>query len=214
MWGGATLGMAVYGINDEQGFAANQLHLLFVPIMICYGFAFLLVQWNRLDVKFVLGRAAFITGLFLLSVYPMVYTMILASRKPTIMWPPYLPPYIAVLRSWMQPNEITASDMPWAIAWYADRRSVWLPDTVKNFSDLSDYKRLGGPISALYLTPISGSGNKWGDIVRGDYKDWGGIIQRTASLDKFPLKYPTLALGMNEECVFISDTDRTKIKAQ
>jgi dolichyl-phosphate-mannose-protein mannosyltransferase len=214
MWGGATFGMALYGVNDEQGFSANQLHLLFIPIMICYGFAFLLVQWNRLEVKFVLGRAAFITGLFLLSVYPMIYTMVLAGRKPTIMWPPYLPPYIAVLRSWMQPNEITASDMPWAIAWYADRRSVWLPDTVKNFSDLADYKRLGGPISALYLTPISGSGNKWGDIVRGDYKDWGGIIQRTASLDKFPLKYPTLALGMNEECVFISDTDRTKIKAQ
>jgi 4-amino-4-deoxy-L-arabinose transferase-like glycosyltransferase len=214
MWGGATFGMALYGLNDEQGFSANQLHLLFIPIMICYGFAFLLAQWNRLEVQFPLGRAAFITGLFAICAYPMVYTMILASRKPTIMWPPYLPPYIAVLRSWMQPNEITASDMPWAIAWYADRRSVWLPDTVKNFSDLADYKKLGGPIAGMYLTPISGSGNKWGDIVRGEYKDWGGIIQRTASLDKFPLKYPTLALGMNEECVFISDTDRTKIKAQ
>jgi hypothetical protein len=214
MWGGATFGMALYGLNDEQGFSANQLHLLFIPIMICYGFAFLVVQWSRLEVKFPLGRAAFITGLFALCAYPMVNTMVLAGRKPTIMWPPYIPPYIAVLRSWMQPNEVTASDMPWAIAWYADRRSVWLPDTVKNFSEMSDYKTLGGPIAALYLTPISGSGNKWGDIVKGDYKDWGGIIQRTASLDKFPLKYPTLALGMNEECVFISDTDRTKIKTQ
>ena len=114
----------------------------------------------------------------------------------------------------MQPTELTASDMPWAIAWYADRRSVWIPDTVQNFSELSDYKTLGGPISALYLTPISGSNNKYGDILKGEYKDWAGIIQHTANLEKFTLKYPTLALGVNEECVFISDTDRTKIKPQ
>jgi 4-amino-4-deoxy-L-arabinose transferase-like glycosyltransferase len=214
MWSGATLGIAVYGLNEEQGFAANQLHLLFIPIMVCYGLAFLLVQWNRLEIKFPFSRAAFIALLLLLCGYPMIYTILLAARRPAIVWPPYIPPYIAVLRSWMQPNEITASDMPWAIAWYADRRSVWLPDTIKNFSDLNDYKKLGGPIAGLYLTPISGSGNKWGDIVRGEYKDWSGIIQRTVSLEKFPLRFPTLALGTNDECVFISDTDRTKIKPE
>ncbi len=44
MWGGAFLGMMIYGISAEQGVAANQLHLLFVPIMTCYGLAYLLVQ--------------------------------------------------------------------------------------------------------------------------------------------------------------------------
>ena len=212
MWAGAVLGMAIYGINEEQGFAANQLHLIFIPILTCYGFALLLVQWNRLDIKFPFSRAAFITGLFLLCGYPMINTMLLTSRKPAVRYPPYIPPYLAVLRSWMQPNEITASDMPWAVAWYSDRHSVWLPDTVKNFNDLNDYKKLGGNIAAIYLTPISGSSNKWGDIVRGEYRDWAGIIQRTGSLEKFPLKYATLALGTNEESVFLSDTDRTKIK--
>jgi hypothetical protein len=213
MWGGATLGMAVYGISEEQGFAANQLHLIFIPIMTCYGYAFLLVLWNRLDIKFPFSRAAFIGLLMLLCGYPMIYTMLLASRKPTVLYPPYVPPYLAVLRSWMQPNEITASDMPWAVAWYSDRRSVWLPDTVKNFTELSDYKKLGGTIAAIYLTPISGSSNKWGDIRRGEYKDWAGIIERTANLEKFPLRYATLSLGVNEESLFISDSDRTKIKA-
>jgi len=212
MWGGAVVGMIVYGLSEEQGYAANQLHLLFIPIMICYGFAFLMVQWSRLELTFPFARAAFITGLFLLCSFPMLNTMVLSGRKPLIMWPPYVPPYIAVMRSWMQPNEIITSDMPWAIAWYADRRSVWLPDTVQNFTELSDYKTLGNSISALYLTPISGSNNKYGDIVKGEYKDWGGIIQHTSNLEKFSLKYPTLALGVNEECVFISDTDRTKIK--
>ena len=212
MWAGATLGMAVYGINEEQGFAANQLHLIFIPIMTCYGFAFLTVLWRRLEIKFPFSEIAFIGLLFLLCGYPMINTMLLSSRKPAVMYPPYIPPYLAVLRSWMQPNEITASDMPWAIAWYSDRRSVWLPDTVKNFNDLYDYKKLGGSVAAIYLTPISGSNNKWGDILRGEYRDWAAIIQRTANLEKFPLKYATLALGTNEEALFLSDTDRTKIK--
>jgi hypothetical protein len=214
MWGGALFGMALYGIREEQGFAANQLHLLFIPIMACFGLAFLLVQWNRLEMKMAFARAAFIGFLFLLCGLPLIYTTLLAGRKPQIVWPPYVPPYIAFLRSWMQPNEITASDIPWAIAWYADRKSVWLPDTVKTFGELSDYQVLGGPIAALYLTPVSGSDNKWRDIVKGEYKDWGGIIQRTVSLDKFALKYPTLFLGIDGECVFISDTDRTNIKPQ
>jgi 4-amino-4-deoxy-L-arabinose transferase-like glycosyltransferase len=214
MWGGAVLGMAFYGLNEEQGFAANQLHLLFIPIMACFGLAFLLVQWKGLEIKNALARPAFITLLFLLCAFPMIHTTLLAARKPQIVWPPYVPPYIAFLRSWMQPNEITASDIPWAIAWYADRKSVWLPDTVKTFGELSDYQTLGGPIAALYLTPVSGSDNKWRDIVKGEYKDWGGIIQRTVSLDKFALKYPTLFLGIDGECVFISDTDRTNIKPQ
>jgi hypothetical protein len=214
MWGGATLGMAVYGLKEEQGFGANQLHLLFIPVMSAYGLAFLLVQWNRLDVKLPFARPAFIGLLFLISCFPLVNAAVLTGRKPLIMWPPYLPPYIAVLHAWMQPNELVASDMPWAVAWYADRRSVWLPDTVKNFIDLSDYKTLGGPINGLYLTPISGSGNRYGDIVRGEYKDWGQIILRTANLQKFPLKFATLALGTNEECLFLSDTDRTKIKTR
>src|SRR5205085_9018195 len=37
MWAGAAFGMALYGINEEQGAAANQLYLIFVPIMTCYG---------------------------------------------------------------------------------------------------------------------------------------------------------------------------------
>ena len=51
MWGGAVVGMAIFGINEEEGLAANQLHLIFIPLMTCYGLAYLLVQWNRLGIQ-------------------------------------------------------------------------------------------------------------------------------------------------------------------
>src|SRR5438132_8696785 len=155
MWTGAVLGMALYGISEEQGVAANQLHLIFVPLMTCYGLAYLLVQWNRLALEIPLARAGFIVLLYLLCAMPMIFSMPwLSPQKPSVRWPPYMPPLISVLNNWMQPDEVTATDMPWAVAWYADRRSLWLPDTLRAMIDLSDYKTLGGPINGLYLTPV------------------------------------------------------------
>jgi hypothetical protein len=109
----------------------------------------------------------------------------------------------------MKPQEVTASDMPWAIAWYADRRAILIPETVKAMTDLSDNGVIGAPIAALYVTPISGSENKFGDIVHGDYKDWAAIIQQNADLSKFPFKWGTLSLGIDKECAFLSDHDRS-----
>lgn len=210
MWGGAVVGMSVYGLSEEQGFAANQLHILFVPIMTCYGLAFLLVQWSRLGIEFRLARIAFVTLLFILCAIPMIFASpLLAPWKPAVRWPPYVPPYIAVLNDWMKPDEIVASDMPWAVAWYADRRSLWVPDTLKTFNDLNDYQRLGGPINGLYLTPISGSQNTLGDVLKGEYKDWATVILRSVNLEKFPLRWATL-LGLDNECIFFSDHDRIR----
>jgi hypothetical protein len=210
MWSGAVLGMAVYGINEEQGVAANQLHLIFVPLMTCYGLAYLLVQWRRLGIELRLARIAFVTLLYFLCAGPMIFTLLFSSHRSLVRWPPYMPPLIAVLNDWMKPEEITASDMPWAVGWYANRRSVWLPETIKDFTELSDYSVLGAPINGLYLTPISGTENTYRDIVRGEYRDWAPVIQRTISPETFPLKWATTSLGLEGECVFFSDHDRQK----
>jgi Dolichyl-phosphate-mannose-protein mannosyltransferase len=212
MWLGAVLGMAIYGIKEEQGMAANQLHLLFIPIMTCFGLAYLLVQWNRLDIDMRLARIAFIALLFILCGVPMIFTVGLPSTKGGIRWPPYVPPYISVLNDWMQPEEITASDMPWAVAWYADRRAIWVPDTIKVFTEFHDYGIFGAPVNGLYLTPISGSQNTLADILKGEYRDWAPLILRSVDLQKFSLKWATL-LGMENECVFFSDHDRQRLPA-
>ncbi|MFZ3376963.1 MAG: glycosyltransferase family 39 protein [Chthoniobacterales bacterium] len=213
MWIGAVAGMAIFGINEEEGLAANQLHLIFVPLMTCYGLAYLLVQWYRLGIQLSIARIAFLSLLYFLCALPAIFTVPwLARANSPIRWPPYAPPYIATLHNWMQPNEITASDMPWAIAWYADRRALWLPETPKTLIDLSDYNLLGGPVNGLYLTPISGSQDKLADILRGEYKDWAPFILRNMNLEKFSLKWGTL-LGVEDECIFLSDHDREHARA-
>lgn len=216
MWAGAVVGMAVFGISEEQGVAANQLHLLFVPLMTCYGLAWLLVQWNRLGFQLPLARAGFIAGLFLLCGLPMINSVsaiLLGPGRPYFHWPPYIPPFIGVMHSWMKPEEITVSDMPWAIAWYADRRSLLVPETVKTLTDLSDYGVLGGPVAALYLTPISGTDNKLREVTKGEYREWASVILQAPDLGKIPFKWGTLVLGFDKECVFMSDRDRSQTSA-
>jgi dolichyl-phosphate-mannose-protein mannosyltransferase len=209
MWGGALLGMTLYGINDEQGVAANQLHIIFVPLMTCYGLAYLLVQWNRLAVNIPVARIGFIALLYVLCALPMIFaTPWLSPPKPFLRWPPYVPAAIGVLNDWMKPEEVTASDMPWAVAWYADRRSLWLPDTLRVLTDFGDFNVLGAPVNGLYLTPVSGTDNKFRDIAKGEYKDWAAVILRTQILGNFPLKWNTVSLGLDNECIFLSDHDR------
>ena len=113
----------------------------------------------------------------------------------------------------MEPNEITATDMPWAVAWYADRPALWLPDTLKEFNEFNDYGTFGGPLNGLYLTPVSGSENTLSDILKGEYRDWAPVILRSVDLQKFRLQWATL-LGLDNECVFFSDRNRQLIRVE
>ena len=192
MWASAVCGMAIFGMKAEGSLAANQFYLLFVPLFICYGMAYVLVQWDRrIGLGFILPqwgtrsgihsflRLLLVVAVFALSSIPLLGAMLLAKNGWPTEWPPYAPPYIAAMRGWFQPEQIIASDMPWAVAWYADRRSLWLPFERQDLIDLSDYNRLGGPVAALYFTPISGTGNTLGDLIDGEYRNWSSYIIRT-----------------------------------
>jgi len=153
-----------------------------------------------------LVKYAFYALLFGLCSLPLLNYMTTGNKSP-VQWPPYVPPYIAIMRDWTQPEEIIASDMPWAVAWYADRKSLWLPMTIQNFLDLSDYERIGARIVGIYLTPISGNKALIGDIVKGDYKEWAPFILRKVDFKDFPLKSVT-AMPLDNQCIFYSDRDR------
>ena len=48
MWVSAAFGLAFFGISKNE-LDPNQLHLLFAPIMMAYGLAFISILWSRLD---------------------------------------------------------------------------------------------------------------------------------------------------------------------
>ena len=206
MWLFALLGMSAVGSDDDNQLAANDLNILFIPMFAAYGTAFLLVMWSRLDINVSLIRYGFYALIVSISSIPLANLLLCGTKSP-VQWPPYVPPYIAILRDWTTPDEVIASDMPWAVAWYADRKSLWLPMTIQLFIDMNDYERMGGKIAGIYLTPLSGNKGLISDIVKGDYKEWAPFILRNVNIKDFPFKAVT-AMPLDNQCIFYSDRDR------
>jgi hypothetical protein len=204
MWVGAFVGMGFCGVDGPV--SSNQLQVLFIPLFVFYGLAFLLVLFSRLEASQPVFRTAFIGVLFILSGLPLLATLF-AGRNIAIQWPPYVPPFIAVLGDWYDSQEILASDMPWATAWYAQRRSVLLPKSVRDFNRISDFRLLGAPISGLYLTPVTGNQPLFSNIYKGAYTDWVFFITRPPNVQGFSLPVFT-PLPIDGECILFADRDR------
>ena len=204
MWVGAVFGMGAFGVGGI--ISSNQLHVLLLPLFIFYGLAFLMVLWSRWEINYPLMRIMFLSVVVFLCALPMLAAL-LSNKGAAIQWPPYVPPFIGILGDWYGEKEIIASDMPWAVAWYAGRKSVLLPESVRAFNRLNDYRILGEPVSGLYLTPLTGNLHLFADIYKGAYKEWALLITRPPKVDGFALPFYT-ALPIEGECIIFSDRDR------
>ena len=209
---GAALGMAAFGLGEGE-LQPNNLYILFVPLFSFYGLAFVLSLWDRLfrQNRAVL-RVGMIAVLYLISAFPLLDALN-KGTSTLFHWPPYAPPYISLLNKWTSEDEIIVSDMPWAVAWYADRKCVWLPATVGNFMYLNQTKLLGGPLVGIYLTPVSCDVPYESVILNGEYKEWAPLILAIAMgrPPNLPAKFPLHAatrLPLNRECIYYSDRDR------
>ena len=209
LWIAALVGMSVFGMPETSGPRANDLHVLFVPLMTFYGLGFIMVMWTRLEVPGEFFRRGFLAIIYLISALPFIdnFLEMISPPKSRVQWPPYVPPSIAQLADWAHPDEMIMSDMPWAVAWYADRKSLWLPMTIKAFIDLNDYNQLKGQIVGMYLTPVSGNAAYFSDIMRGEYREWWPFITKNVNLRDFPLHEKTW-MPIDGECIYYSDRDR------
>ncbi len=204
MWFMAMLGMCFY--RSDGPVSTNQIHVIFLPAFVCFGFAFLLVLWGRWEFGLGLLRIAFIVAVIFASSLPLVMNL-LAGPSGRVQWPPYVAPFIAIMGEWFEKEEVIASDMPWAVAWYANRTSLLLPDSVQDFNRMHDYQELKQPIRGVYLTPISGNQPLFSQIYKGRYKEWAALITRPPQVRGFPFAFYT-ALPIEGECIIFSDRER------
>ena len=206
MWAGAFVGMSVAGVDGA--ISVNQLHILFLPVMVFYGLGFIIVLWSRLGFEQPVLRIAFIVLLYAAVSGPLFAA--LGARTMRANWPPYLPPVIQKLADWIGPDEALGSDIPWATAWYAGRRSLLLPESVAQFELIGSERLLGAPLVAVYLTPASGRSRTYADIVTGQYSDWARLLVReagTLDADQWRLVHRRF-LPMEGESVLFADRPR------
>jgi len=173
MWGFAAIGMAIFGIDREEnaGLHPNQIHLLFAPIMAAYGLAFVSILWSRLEAVATVPalRNAHYIAIVAFSAAPMVLSlpkavrnyMAVSDRGGWPQWPPYFPQSLnralpRFLNNDPAKPEIVVSDQPWAVAWYADTHSIWLPKTMEDFKAIdAEATDFGTRLMGMLITPSS-----------------------------------------------------------
>jgi 4-amino-4-deoxy-L-arabinose transferase-like glycosyltransferase len=156
--------------------------IVLLPGMLVLGGAFFFVLLDRLNIQIELLKTIIVIATLALTSLPMVLTLT-GSNSTYGNFPPYWPPAIKVFGQLTRPDEWMTTDMPWATAWYGDRASLWLPDSISDFESLHDNVC---PTGILLLTPVS-----WSQPVStfwtGEYKDWSPLAMGFPLPQNFPL---------------------------
>ncbi len=191
IWAFGLVGMALLGDGGTvpPPVSANQLGVLFLPVMLGFGLAFVLVLFSRREgAGGFLPRVALFTGLFLVSALPLIFTLLPRNVPPVQV--NYYQPAIHALNGWTNDHEVIATDMPWGVAWYADRKSLWLPAKFRDLLGLSDNAKLPGTLAGVFLSPVSRGESFYNGIYRGEYSD---------AEEKNPnVGYPALIFGRRD----------------
>ncbi len=186
MFAVSAFGLAIFGITSKS-LDPNQTHLLFAPIMTAYGLAFVSILWSKLPLvtSAPMMRNVHHMVIIVLCALPLVLALPLKvrigmdkkDRGGIPHWPPYYAPALNLgLSKWLTDNQICFSDQPWAVAWYADRISVWLPPTREDFAEIENSAaNLETPVAGILISPSShGTGNAAETATK--YKDFASLV--------------------------------------
>lgn len=186
MFGLSAFGLAIFGVSTDH-LDPNQIHLLFAPVMTAYGLAFISILWSKLPLvtSAPMMRNVHHILVIVICALPLILSLPLKvrigmdrkDRGGIPHWPPYYAPALNLgLSKWLTDKQICFSDQPWAVAWYADRTSIWLPPTRTDFAELESIAAdLETPIAGILISPSShGSGNA--AEVAGKYRDFTSLV--------------------------------------
>ena len=189
MWITTAFGLAFFGVSTKK-LDPNQLHLLFAPIMTAYGLAFISILWSRLDFVASTPMLRNVHHIVIVTVcaVPMILSLptdvkvglLLRDKGGAPQWPPYyaqgLNSATAGVRGWVAEDNLVFSDQPWAVAWYADRMSIWLPPTREGFNKLEETAAtLQTPAAGILISPSSHGSGPVVDVA-SRYKDFTPLV--------------------------------------
>jgi hypothetical protein len=106
--------------------------------------------------------------------------MHLRDRGGVPQWPPYYAPALnskaSGIKGWVSGKQVVFSDQPWAVAWYADRISIWLPPTREGFTKLENIAAdLQTPVVGIMISPSSHGSGPISEVAN-HYKDFTPLV--------------------------------------
>ena len=192
---------------DSPEINSENLLVLLTPLILVYGVSLFFILLDQLALPSPRLRYT-VMGLFGAFVcLPMIFAFV-PPRATAVMYPPYFPPSIEEAGRWMNENELVMSDIPWAMAWYGKRQSVWLSrDSQDAFYALNDFLK---PVRALYLTQKTTDERLQSQVIGGGKAGWGAFTLEALLSRQVPATF-TLRLAAPEfprGQLFLTDRER------
>lgn len=171
-WISSCLGMALVGETNLMGY--SQLSVIFTPFFAAYGISLVFIFLARLQLSesFISIRNLAIAAIFVISSGKLLFELprelqigIITSARGIPHFPPYYPNKLnGELNNITNSRDIIVTDQPWAVAWYADRKALWLPKRINSFTNELEpiFKRAGQHVQGFLITPSSHSMQKGG----------------------------------------------------
>jgi hypothetical protein len=193
--------------EDMPEINSENLLVLVVPLALVYGVSlfYLLLEQIQMPVREL--RYVVITLFAIASCLPMLMVFLPPKTIP-VAYPPYHPQIIQQVAGWMQPKEMTMSDIPWAMAWYGERQSIWLTlNAQKDFFEVNDFIK---PVSLLYLTPQTMDNRFVSQWIRPGEISWGNFVIQAVVRGKLPEGFPLIKTqsGWMPEQLILTDWER------
>lgn len=190
---------------------SENLLILTAPLVFMFGVALFYAFLDQALFEFPQYRSAAVSAFVAVMSLPLAIAF-LPPRTVPIAYPPYWPPHVALVSGWMKPDELMMSDMPWAVAWYGDRKCVWITLDAGNgapydFYSINDYLR---PIKGLMLTPITMNAHFLDDFLKGNEAAWSRFALDTMVRTNIPGGFPLLASPTGFLPDFLVLTDRKR----
>lgn len=142
-------------ITASKGLAADSSNLVILlsPGLVMIGVKFFFLLFDRVNLRLMVLKHVCVTLFVLICAASFIFTVLPPRRGPVrYPSPPYYEPIISLVANWANPDELFMSDMPWAIAWYGDRKAIWIPNTMEEFYQINDFNHR---IAGIYLTPLT-----------------------------------------------------------
>jgi len=159
--------------EDSPEINSENLLVLLVPAVLLYGVSLFTLLLDQIDFPYHQLRHGAV-GLFaVLACLPMLFTFLPPRSFPISL--PYYPPMLQEAGAWTRADDLTMSDMPWALAWYGQRQAVWQGGPA-SFPEINDYLK---PIKELHLTTISlekTDVRELPDWLLANQRSWGALM--------------------------------------
>ncbi len=202
--------------DDSPEINSENLLPVLLPLVVIYGVSLFFLLLDQINFPIPELRPVAVGAFGFLACLPMIFALWPPGTSP-VAYPPYHPLVIQQTAAWIKEDEWIMSDIPWAVAWYGDRQSVWLTlnatadpknsNSQENFYTIDYFHK---PINALYLTPKTLDERFVSGWIRAGEYSWGDFIVNTVLKNQVPPDFPLRQMpsGYLPEQLFLSDWKR------